>query len=227
MERHQRGRCQRPQTSSSRQLNEFKENERSADVCHRPQPYQPGFAQSTRFRLRPRRAARRPRVKLTKRVYGWPEDAQFLIPDSVVENFRQNVGQRRRGCIQAWEALFKDYSAKYPELAEQLKRMEKRELPPGWDKDWPTFPVDAKGLGTRESSGKVINAIAKNVPIFIGGSADLSPSTKTRLDKIPDFQPDNYAGGRNLPLRRARACHGRDSQWPGRFPRSAPSAPAF
>ena len=136
-------------------------------------------------------------VKLTKRVYGWPEDAQFLIPDGVVENFRQNVGQRGAKLHQAWETLFKDYSAKYPELAEQLKRMEKRELPPGWDKDWPTFPVDAKGLGTRESSGKVINAIAKNVPIFIGGSADLSPSTKTRLDKIPDFQPDNYAG-RNL-----------------------------
>ena len=138
-------------------------------------------------------------IKLTKRNYGWPEDAQFLIPDGVVENFRQNIGQRGSKLHQAWSALVKEYAVKYPELADELNRMEKRELVAGWDKDLPVFPADAKGLATRESSAKVLNAIAKNVPDLIGGSADLSPSTKTRLtfDKIADFQADSYAG-RNL-----------------------------
>lgn len=120
-------------------------------------------------------------VKLTKRVYGWPEDSQFLVPDGVYEHFRQGVGKRGAEARAAWDKKFAEYQAKYPDLAAQVNTFEKRGLPAGWDKDIPTFPADAKGLATRDSSGKVLNAIAKNVPWVIGGSADLNPSTKTKL----------------------------------------------
>jgi len=96
-------------------------------------------------------------------------------------------------------ALFDRYKAKHPDLADQLYRMQHRELPEGWDRDIPTFKTDAKGLAGREASAKVLNAIAKNVPWLVGGSADLAPSTKTRLtfDGAGDFEAGSY-GGRNL-----------------------------
>jgi transketolase len=138
-------------------------------------------------------------IKATKRNYGWPEDAKFLVPPEVSQNFKQGIGKRGAQEHAAWKAKFAQYNSKYPELADQLDKMQHRELPNGWDKDIPTFPADPKGLAGRDSSGKVLNAIARNVPWLLGGSADLAPSTKTRLtfDGAGDFEADNY-GGRNL-----------------------------
>jgi transketolase len=135
-------------------------------------------------------------VRLAKRSYGWPEDAKFLVPDGVYDHFRDGVGKRGKELRDAWFARVKDYRAKHPELADQFYRLHHRQLPEGWDKDLPTFPADAKGLATRDSSGQVLNAIAKNLPWLVGGSADLAPSTKTRLTfaGAGDFQPDSPAG---------------------------------
>src|SRR5437879_1520315 len=138
-------------------------------------------------------------VRLVKRFYGWPEDAKFLVPEGVREHFREGIGKRGREMHSEWSKTFSQYTQKYPELADQLHRMQRRELPDGWDKNLPTFPADAKGLATRESSGKVLNAVAKNIPWLIGGAADLATSTKTTLkfEGAGDFQPGRYAG-RNL-----------------------------
>jgi len=134
-------------------------------------------------------------IRLTKRAYGWPEDAKFLVPEGVKENFAAQMGLRGRDLRRRWLERCGDYQVRYPELAEQLRRLAERELPEGWDKDLPSFAADAKGLATRESSGKVLNAIARNVPWLIGGSADLAPSTKTRLsfDGAGDFAAGSYA----------------------------------
>jgi len=138
-------------------------------------------------------------VRLAKRHYGWPEDAKFLVPDEVYEHFREGMGRRGQELRDAWFDRVKDYRATYPELADQFYRLHHRQLPEGWDRDLPTFPTDAKGMATRDASGKVLNAIARNVPWLIGGSADLGPSCKTRLtfDGAGDFSADT-PGGRNL-----------------------------
>jgi transketolase len=138
-------------------------------------------------------------IKLAKRAYGWPEDAKFLVPDGVYEHFDQVMGMRGRGLREAWLATFEDYRAAYPQLANQLFRMQHRQLPEGWEKSLPTFPVDAKGMGGRDSSAKVLNAVGPAIPWLLGGSADLAPSTKTRLtfEGAGDFTADNY-GGRNM-----------------------------
>jgi transketolase len=138
-------------------------------------------------------------VRLTKKFYGWPEDAKFLVPDEVRENFRNGIGKRGRDLHAQWSKLFGDYSAKFPDLAERLRCMQHHELPSGWDKNLPTFPADAKGIATRESGGKVLNALAQNIPWLIGGSADLATSNKTNLkfEGAGDFQAGTYAG-RNL-----------------------------
>ena len=138
-------------------------------------------------------------VRLAKRAYGWPEDAQFLVPDGVMERFQETMGERGRKLHGEWLALFNAYAEKHADLADEFDRMQKHELPKGWDKDLPSFPADAKGMATRESSGKVINAIAKNYPWMIGGAADLSPSTKTNMtfDGAGSFEAEKY-GGRNL-----------------------------
>ncbi|HEY1658772.1 MAG TPA: transketolase [Candidatus Sulfotelmatobacter sp.] len=138
-------------------------------------------------------------VRLTKKFYGWPEDAQFLVPDGVREHFEDGIGRRGREERADWSKTFADYSKKYPELAEQLHLMQRRELPNGWDKNLPTFPADAKGVATRDSSGKVLNMLAQNIPWLIGGSADLATSNKTTLkfEGAGDFRPGSYAG-RNL-----------------------------
>ncbi|MGD0178742.1 MAG: transketolase [Terriglobales bacterium] len=138
-------------------------------------------------------------VRLTKKNYGWPEDAKFLVPDGVLENFRQGIGKRGNDLQQKWQASFSEYSKKFPELADQINRMQHRELPDGWDKNLPTFPADAKGIATRDSSGKVLNVLAQNMPWLMGGSADLSTSDRTRLkfEGAGDFQPGSYSG-RNL-----------------------------
>ena len=138
-------------------------------------------------------------VKATKRFFGWPEDAQFLVPDGVYEHFADGIGARGRAAREAWGALLDDYRAAYPELADEIERMQRRELPRGWDADIPEFPADPKGIASRDSSGQVLNAVAKNIPWLLGGAADLAPSTKTRLtfDGAGDFEPDNR-GGRNF-----------------------------
>ena len=135
-------------------------------------------------------------IKLTKRNYGWPEEAKFLVPDGVRENFQQGIGARGKALRDAWFAKLEEYKGAYPELADQLVRMQKRELPDGWDKDMPTFPADEKGLAGRDASAKVLNAIARNVPWLLGGAADLAPSTKTRLtiDGAGDFLAESPAG---------------------------------
>jgi transketolase len=120
-------------------------------------------------------------VKLAKENYGWPVDAKFLVPDGVYQHFQDGVGARGANASKAWNSLFADYSKKYPELAARVNKMRKRELPEGWDKNLPAFPADAKGMATRESSGKVLNALAQNIPWLIGGSADLAKSNKTNL----------------------------------------------
>jgi transketolase len=135
-------------------------------------------------------------VRLSKKSYGWPEDAKFLVPDGVREHFQQGIGKRGRDLREKWGKLFDEYGKKYPELADQINRMQHRELPAGWDKNLPTFPADAKGLGTRESGGKVLNALAQNVPWLIGGSADLATSNKTTLkfEGVKDFEAGSYDG---------------------------------
>jgi len=138
-------------------------------------------------------------IRKTKRVYGWPEDAKFLVPDDVVQHFANGIGARGAQLSGDWEKLFAQYKQEYPDLAREIEQMQRREPPDGWDKDLPVFPADPKGLAGRESSGKVMNAIAKNYPWLLGGAADLAPSTKTRLtfEGAGDFLADNY-GGRNF-----------------------------
>jgi transketolase len=138
-------------------------------------------------------------VRLVKRFYGWPEDAKFLVPEGVREHFRDGIGKRGSEARAKWAKTFAEYSQKYPELAERLHQMQHRELPEGWDKNLPAFPADTKGVATRESSGKVLNALAQNIPWLIGGSADLATSNKTTLkfEGAGDFEAGKYAG-RNL-----------------------------
>ena len=114
-------------------------------------------------------------IGLTKRNYGWPQDAKFWVPDGVREHLREGMGARGRGLRESWMALFNQYELRYPELADQLYRMQHRKLPDGWDQDLPSFPADAKGLASRNSSGEVLNVLAKNVPWLIGGSAPPGP----------------------------------------------------
>lgn len=138
-------------------------------------------------------------IRLTKKNYGWPEEATFLVPEDVLTHFQAGIGARGKAERHAWLTVFRTYQERYPELAEQLSQMERRQLPENWDRGLPEFPADPKGMATRESSGKVLNAVAKEVPWLMGGSADLAPSTKTRLtfDGAGDFQAGTE-GGRNL-----------------------------
>ncbi len=138
-------------------------------------------------------------VKLTKQRYGWPEDAEFHVPDGVREHFRAGTGDRGKSLRDAWFARLDDYRARYPELADELYRMQHRQLPEGWDRDLPEFPADPKGVSGRDASGKVLNALARNVPWLMGGAADLAPSTKTRLtfEGAGDFSAES-PDGRNL-----------------------------
>jgi len=138
-------------------------------------------------------------IRLAKRHYGWPEDAKFLIPDGVYQHFQNGIGERGHLLREQWIVKLAEYRRAYPELADHLHEMQHRELPENWDRDVPIFAADAKGTATRNSSGKVLDAFAKNVPWLIGGSADLAPSTKTRLtfDGAGDFSADDH-GGRNF-----------------------------
>jgi transketolase len=138
-------------------------------------------------------------VRLVKRAYHWPENAKFLVPDGVMEHFADGIGARGAKARREWEARFTDYRARYPELAIEIDQMQRRELPAGWDRDLPNFPPDPKGIAGRDASGNVLNALAKNIPWFLGGSADLGPSTRTTLkfSGAGDFEPET-PGGRNF-----------------------------
>ena len=138
-------------------------------------------------------------VRLCKRAYGWPEDAKFLVPEGAYQCFGDGIGKRGADSNRKWNELFAAYREKFPDLALQVDQMQRRELPTGWDRDLPVFPSDARGLAGREASGKVLNALAKNIPWLLGGSADLAPSNKTRLtfDGAGDFERET-PGGRNL-----------------------------
>ncbi|MEA1082847.1 transketolase [Sphingomonas sp. CD22] len=136
-------------------------------------------------------------VRATKKAYGWPEDKDFYVPEGVAEHFKGALTDRSSKLREDWEANFAKYGEAYPELAGELKLMLRDKLPEGWDADIPEFPADEKGLASRDSGGKVLNALAKRVPWLIGGSADLSPSTKTDIKGAASFEPGNY-GGQNF-----------------------------
>ncbi|MCI0650439.1 MAG: transketolase [Planctomycetes bacterium] len=137
-------------------------------------------------------------IRATKRVYGWPENEKFHVPDGVYEHFERGIGTRGRDSREAWIELFGAYEKKHPDLADQLYKMQHRELPDGWEKGLPEYPPDAKGVAGRDASGKVLNVLAQNIPWLMGGAADLAPSTKTRLtfDGAGDLTPT--VRGRNF-----------------------------
>ena len=138
-------------------------------------------------------------VCLTKRFYGWPEDAKFLVPDGVYQQFEAGIGERGARARQEWLKLFDGYKAAFPALAAEIDRMQRRELPAGWDRNLPTFPADPKGIAGRDASGKVLNVLAENIPWFIGGAADVGPSTRTLLKYAGagDLQPES-PGAKNM-----------------------------
>ena len=136
-------------------------------------------------------------VRATKRAYGWPEDKQFYVPDGVAEHFHDAIAGRGAKVREEWQALIERYKQEFPEEGRQLDGMLGDKLPEGWDADIPVFEPDAKGLASRDSSGKVLNAIVPKLPWLVGGSADLAPSTKTDIKGMPSFEPDDY-GGQNF-----------------------------
>jgi transketolase len=135
-------------------------------------------------------------VRLVKKFYGWPEDAKFLVPDGVYEHFAAGIGARGAEARRQWTELFAAYRAKYPDCATEIELMQRRELPLDWDRDLPVFPSDPKGIAGRDASSKALNVLARNIPWFLGGSADLGPSNKTTLtyEGAGDFESDNPAG---------------------------------
>lgn len=146
-------------------------------------------------------------VRLAKEFFGWDPDSQFYVPEGVPAHFKAQLGRRGATARAAWEQLFAAYHTQYPDLAKQIDCMQLRGQPEGWDSALPTFPADPKGIATRESSGKVLNAIAEKMPWLLGGAADLAPSTKTELKdafygnfqapRRDDNEGGNY-GGRNF-----------------------------
>jgi transketolase len=138
-------------------------------------------------------------VRLTKRAYGWPEGAKFLVPDGVREHFQAGIGARGMKARTEWTERMAAYRANDPDLAAEIDQMQRRELPAGWDRNLPIFPADAKGIAGRDASGKMLNVLAQNIPWLLGGSADLGPSNKTTLnfDGAGNFQADT-PGGKNL-----------------------------
>lgn len=135
-------------------------------------------------------------IRLTKRNYGWPEDETFRVPPEVITHFANGIGRRGHALREEWIEQYDRYRERYRDLADQLYRMQHRQLPDGWDRDLPTFPADPTGLAGRAASALVLNAVAKGVPWLVGGAADLTPSTKTRLEDGGDFTSDTV--GRNL-----------------------------
>src|SRR6266480_4026363 len=134
--------------------------------------------------------------RTTKRCDGCPEDKKLLVDGGDYEHFAAGIGARGADARRQWTELFATYRSKYPELANEVELMQRRELPAGWDRDLPVFPADPKGVAGRDASSKALNVLAQNIPWFLGGSADLGPSNKTTLtyESAGDFEPDNPAG---------------------------------
>lgn len=143
-------------------------------------------------------------VRKTKQTLGWPIEPDFLIPDEALAHFRKEV-ERGAQNESAWNVSLSTYAKLFPDMAEELQYRLNDELPPGWDADIPVFEANAKGLATRDASGKVINAIAPKIQALIGGSADLDPSTKTALKGLGDFNP--------LPAKNADAQDSDSAGW--------------
>jgi transketolase len=135
-------------------------------------------------------------IRLTKRAYGWPEDAKFLVPDGVYEHFNRGIGVRGAAARREWTKLFSDYRKANPALGTEIDQIQRRELPAGWDRNLPVFAADPKGIAGRDASGKVLNVLAQNIPWFLGGSGDLGPSTRTLFTYAgaKDFQSDCPTG---------------------------------
>ena len=133
-------------------------------------------------------------VKLAKRFYGWPDDAQFLVPDGVYDSFRNGIGRRGRAGREDWIKTFAGYKKSHAQAAHEVETQLQGKLPQQWDRDLPTFPADEKGLATREASGKVLGTIAKTVPWLIGGAGDLAPSTKTAFADAKALEADEPGG---------------------------------
>jgi transketolase len=135
-------------------------------------------------------------VRETKRAYGWPEDAQFLVPDGVRERFAEGVGKRGAELRAEWEGRLAEYAKDNGDLAAEIDAQQRRALPDGWDSQIPSFDPDEKGIATRKASQKVENAIGERLPWLLAGSADLTDSTSVRLtfDGAHDFEPDAYDG---------------------------------
>ena len=133
-------------------------------------------------------------IRLTKEAYGWPENEKFLVPNEVVDYFKQKLGASGAEQSANWNATFEKYSSEFPQEAAEINAMLAGKLPAGWDAGLTEFPADDKGMATRVSSGKVINMIAPNLKFMIGGSADLAPSTKTLIDNEAGFSSEDYSG---------------------------------
>ncbi len=135
-------------------------------------------------------------IRLTKRNYGWDENAKFYVPEETYKIFKNGIGDRGHWLRQEWFDHFNQYKQQYPQLGNELYQMQHRQLIEGWDSEIKEFPANTKGMATRVSSGKVLNEVAKKLPWLIGGAADLSPSTKTHLtyEGAGDFEADNYGG---------------------------------
>jgi transketolase len=138
-------------------------------------------------------------VRLVKRAYHWPENAEFLVPEGVMEHFADGIGQRGGKARREWQAMFAKYRERFPGLATEIDQMQLRELPAGWDRDLPSFPPDSKGIAGRDASSQVLNVLAQNIPWLLGGSADLASSNKTALKfaGAGEFEPGT-PDGRNL-----------------------------
>lgn len=132
-------------------------------------------------------------LKAAKENLGWPVEPRFLIPGDVMELYREAV-ERGREREADWRMRLEAYTRMHPALGAELERRLSGQLPENWDVDLPTFPVDAKGMATRASSGKVLDAISRQLPELVGGSADLTPSNNTKFEEAGDFQKDNPAG---------------------------------
>jgi transketolase len=138
-------------------------------------------------------------VRLVKRAYHWPENAEFLVPEGVMEHFADGIGKRGGKARRDWESMFAAYRDRFPDLATEIDQMQRRELPAGWDRNLPSFAPDAKGIAGRDASGQVLNVLAQNIPWLLGGSADLASSTRTAL-KFPGAGQFEFGtpNGRNL-----------------------------
>lgn len=138
-------------------------------------------------------------IKLTKKAYGWDENSSFLVPDEARTWLHDALIERNTSDYESWQGALNKLEEEQADLADELQRMRAGEMPEQWQDNLQTFETDVKGIASRASGGKVLNAFAAKIPWLLGGSADLSPSTKTNLtfDGAGSFSADNYSG-RNL-----------------------------